>query len=347
MKRLRTFLLFASLFAAFSFDGRSQPVQNVTIQPDCVIVINFTTVGQFSPTAPNTGYNNKTGGCTTWAMQIAVSGFSSASVTLQSAPDNAGVAGTWVTFANGTIISPTPNNVNPIVTSTAGNLWEVGAAAWVRALFSAGSGTGTVTGTLFGCRQPNCSLNGVGGGPGTSVSATIVAPLGSQLAAASVSVALPSDQLPLKVQGNAAAGAPVSGNPQLIAGKDGSGNAQDFATDSAGGMYQWSACDSQAIVTLSGTGYNSVVSGTASQVIRICNVAVTSASGGVPNVNTFSLAFGTCAGSPTEAVNLAGVTGYTDQFFGSLRGASAAAFCVSEAVANGDKIAVTYKKAAF
>lgn len=345
MKRLRSFLFFASLVAACSHDGRAQAVQNVTIQPDCVIVINWTTVGQTSPTG---GFNNKTGGCTTWAMQVANSGFSTVSVTLQSAPDVAGAPGAWVTFAGGTIISPTPNNVNPIVTTSTGNLWEVGPAAWVRALFaSVGTGTGSVTGTLFGCRQPNCSLNGVGGGPGTNVNATIVAPLGSQPAASSVSVALASDQIPLKVQGAAAAGAAVSGNPNLTGGKDSSGNAQDFATDTAGGLYQWSACDSQAIVTLSGTGYNSVVTGTAAQVIRICNIAVTSASGGTPNVNTFSLAFGTCGSSPTEAVNVAGVTGYTDQFFGSLRGAAAAAFCVSESVANGDKVAVTYKKAAF
>jgi hypothetical protein len=293
-KRLRFFLLFAALVAVFSHDGKAQQLQNVTVQPDCVIVINFTTIGQTTPTAPNAGYNNMTGGCTTWTMQIAVSGFGgSPSVQLESAPNNAGVPGSWVTFAGGTIISPSPNNVNPIVTTTTGFLWEVGPAAWVRAHFLTGAtGTGTITGLLLGYRVPTASSNGTSGGLAANV--TIVSPLGP--------TAL-SGSLPIVNQ---------------------------------------STCTSSAEVPLSGTGYTQIIAGSGATSIYVCNIGVTSASGGSPVVNTFSVAFGTCAGSPTEALNLAGVTGYTEQFAGSLIGASGAALCVSETTANRDKVYVTY-----
>ena len=79
-----------------------------------------------------------------------------------------------------------------------------------------------------------------------------------------------------------------------------------------------------------------------STVISLCNLAVTSASGGVPNVNTFTLAFGTCGSSPTEIENISGVTGYTDQFFGSLAGTAGQAFCMKEATANSDKVFASF-----
>lgn len=282
------------LLAALATAAAAQQLQNVTVQPDCVIVINFTTIGQTTPTAPNAGYNNMTGGCTTWTMQIAVSGFGgSPSVQLESAPNNAGVPGTWVTFAGGTIISPSPNNVNPIVTTSTGFLWEVGPAAWVRAEFLTGAtGTGSITGLLLGYRVPAASSNGASGGIAANV--TIVAPLGP--------TAL-SGSLPIVNQ---------------------------------------STCPSHAEVALSGTAYTQIIPASGATSIYVCNIGVTSASAGSPVVNTFSVAFGACGSSPTEALNLAGVTGYTEQFAGSLIGAGGGALCVSESTANSDKVYVTY-----
>ena len=103
-----------------------------------------------------------------------------------------------------------------------------------------------------------------------------------------------------------------------------------------------SPCTSQAEVPLSGTGYTQIVAGSVGKVIYLCNVAWSSASTNVPVVNTFALAFGTCAGSPTQALNLPGITGYTDNFTASLAGASGAALCASESVANSDTVTVTY-----
>jgi hypothetical protein len=61
-------------------------------------------------------------------------------------------------------------------------------------------------------------------------------------------------------------------------------------------------------------------------------------------VNTFTVAFGVCASAPTEALNVAGVTGYTDTFGGTLAGAASAAMCAKESVANSDKVTVTYSQ---
>jgi len=101
-------------------------------------------------------------------------------------------------------------------------------------------------------------------------------------------------------------------------------------------------CTSHKEVTLTGTGYNTLLAGSGTKIISICNIGIASASGGTPNTNTFSLAFGTCAGSPTEAANLPGVTGWTDQFFGTMAGTAGQAACFSEAVGNGDIVWFTY-----
>jgi hypothetical protein len=167
MKRL-TLLLFASVCCMF---GQSSQV--TLPQPDCTIIIGsgstgLTTVNQTVPLSPNAGYNNNSGGCDTWAMSLAVSGFSTVTVALQSAPNVAGVAGSWSTFAGGTIVSPSPNNANPITTSTQAFLWIYGHNPWVRVQLTGATGTGIVTGALFGWRIPSAASTGSGGGGGSS-----------------------------------------------------------------------------------------------------------------------------------------------------------------------------------
>ena len=102
------------------------------------------------------------------------------------------------------------------------------------------------------------------------------------------------------------------------------------------------SCNAQAEVALSGTGYTQIVAGSGSTVIKVCKVLVTSSSSGSPTVNTFTASFGTCSGTPTEVFNAAGITGLDSDFSGSLIGAAGAAFCVKEAVAQADKVTVTY-----
>jgi hypothetical protein len=201
---MRRILLFLC-FAAFAF---AQPATVTLPQPDCQIVINLSTVGQTTPTAPNAGYNNITGGCDTWAMSIAVSGFSSATVALQSAPNVAGVPGTWVTF-NGTPFSPSPSNVNPITTAGQSFVWEYGYNPWVRVALTAATGTGVVNGLAFGWRIPSATSNGTSGESANVNIAEfggVAVALGQALMAASMPVVIASNQsaIPVTVPGNAA-----------------------------------------------------------------------------------------------------------------------------------------------
>ena len=109
-----------------------------------------------------------------------------------------------------------------------------------------------------------------------------------------------------------------------------------------GGGSSTPLCNAQVDVTLSGTGYNTVVAASGSTVIKVCNIVWTSSSGGNPSVNTITVAFGSCGGSPTEAFQLAGVTGYTDSFNATLASAAGGALCVKESVANSDHVSITY-----
>jgi hypothetical protein len=139
--------------------------QTTLPQPDCAFIINnLTTLNQTTPLSPNAGFSNLTQGCDTWAMSVSVTGFSSATVALQSAPNNGGVAGTWTTYAGQTIISASPNNANPITTATQAFVWLNGYNPWVRAQLTAITGTGAVNGTVYGWRIPSASATGTGSG---------------------------------------------------------------------------------------------------------------------------------------------------------------------------------------
>jgi hypothetical protein len=111
-----------------------------------------------------------------------------------------------------------------------------------------------------------------------------------------------------------------------------------------GGLATWSGCGSKVEQALSSTSYTSIVAGSGTKVIHVCNVAYSSAASNVPVVNTFALAFGTCASSPTQILSLPGITGYVDNFYGSLAGAAGAALCASESVAESDNVTVTYSQ---
>jgi hypothetical protein len=81
-------------------------------------------------------------------------------------------------------------------------------------------------------------------------------------------------------------------------------------------------------------------------VIHVCKVIISSATGGSPNVNNFSLVSATittCAGT-TELFALNSVTGMDTDWGGALASAAGKSLCFSESVANGDKITISYVK---
>jgi hypothetical protein len=127
-----------------------QPVQQVLPNPDCQFFFTLTTANQFLPAG--NGFDNRQQGCTTWNMSVNVSGFSGLTVTLQSAANNAGSAGSW--GAGFPIQQNTVSGSNAITSTTGGFWWVQGTNAFVRVQLTGVTGTGIVTGAVLGWRIP-------------------------------------------------------------------------------------------------------------------------------------------------------------------------------------------------
>lgn len=138
--------------------------------PNCVIPINLTTTGTTSPSScgtPNGGANGN--GIASWILVYYVSGFSGVSIVVQSAPDNAGVPGSWGTFA-GTVLTnaqyPGSSGVNPNTAITSAFTGFAGYYPWMRVNLTSITGTGTVKGALYGFYNSTLAKAGSGGGGG-------------------------------------------------------------------------------------------------------------------------------------------------------------------------------------
>lgn len=177
-----------SLVGAVALIAGAAAAQNVT-KPDCIIDVTLTAAGQSAGGVGTCG--NNINGVYEWRFNYKSTGFTALSVEVQSAPDNAGAPGTWVPFA-GTVTGSNPNTATTQASSD-----FVGFYPWVRVFLTSKTGTGTITGQLYGCRQPGCSISG----------ATITA-----------IVAIPN---PLPVDGPDAAGAAPTHPPVLQGGQDG------------------------------------------------------------------------------------------------------------------------------
>lgn len=193
----------AALRVALVLYALSAHAQQIVVsQPDCVIFFSFTASGQTSPLAPNAGFSNLTNGCTTWNFSYANSGFSAVTLAFQSAPNVAGVAGSWTTFAGGTLIS----GINPNTNTTGTFTWIVGYNPWVRVALTAATGSGIVNGAIYGYRIPSAgsssaatadvNLKDVGG---------VAIALGQTTMAASLPVAIASNQSAVPISGTVAA----------------------------------------------------------------------------------------------------------------------------------------------
>jgi hypothetical protein len=253
--------------------------QTVVQQPDCVIAFTFTATGQTSPTAPNNGLDNRTAGCSTWQVWYVNSGFGAVSITLQSAPNNAGAPGTYATGlqVQQTIISGT----NPLTSTNGGFLWVTGNAAWVRILGTL-TGAGVVNGAAYGWRIPNASSNGTAG-PATNV--TIVGPLGQAAMAASIPIVVANNQsnVPITVASPLGQTAMAASIPVTLPNNTTSGCTKTF-------------------VNLAASGNVVLVAGVAAQNIYICDLEFST---GTPE--DFKLTEGTgaaCGGGTADATAL-------------------------------------------
>lgn len=213
MKRL---LLLA---AALALGAGAAAAQNVP-RPDCIIDITLTAAGQSAGGQGTCG--NNINGVFEWRLNYKSIGFTALSLIIQSAPPDATGActtATWVSFA-GTIVS----GVNPNTATTNGSTNVTGFYPCVRVFLTSKTGTGTITGQLYGCRQPGCSVSG-----------------------ASLSVTIPT---PLPVDGPTAAGSPPTTPPVLVGGQDGApGVIRTLKTDANGSLIpaNASSADSDAV----------------------------------------------------------------------------------------------------
>ncbi len=289
--------------------------QIVVSQPDCIIFFHFTASGQTSPLAPNLGFSNLQNGCTTWNVSYANSGFSAITLAFQSAANNAGVAGSWGTFAGGTLLS----GINPNTNTTGAFTWLTGYNPWVRVALTAATGSGNVDGAIFGYRIPSAGATGTGT---QTITGTVTANQGtagsawpvSQSGTWTVQPGNTANTTPwlANVGGTAASGAAPSGNPLYMAGL-GSGL-------TGGALIAPTVCDQSAVITVTGGNTTEIVALTASQSIRVCSFSASiSLAGSAQFVDGTGTNCGTGAGNLTGAYSIAtGVTSSQGSGLGQL-----------------------------
>ncbi len=140
--------------------------------PDCVRNFSFTAVGN------STTFDNRSNFCSSWVVAYVSTGFTGTlALTVQHAPaTTAGVAGTWATFG-GTVVSGS----NPNTSVAQGQTKLEGYYPFMRVNLASLTGTGTVTGRLYGYRYVATKVNpGSAGGGLTEVNTTNIAPGSAQ-----------------------------------------------------------------------------------------------------------------------------------------------------------------------
>jgi hypothetical protein len=242
--------------------------QSAQIQDDCFISFSFTAAGQVTNPLFDTGHNFS--GCVDWQVVYYSTGFSALSLAVESAPDSNGAPGTFVTFA-GTVIT----GVNPNTATTSAQARLYGYFPWNRVHLASVTGSGRVSGILYGCRQPGCSNLPPPAAAGGCVGTVMT---------------------PCVVEGPAATGMPLSGNPVLTGISDGT-NARDILAASAVGDASpatgipaaapsvfngatWDrefTCRNATVIDDSAMGNTQILAAVAAQNIRICKMTLTAA----------------------------------------------------------------------
>ncbi len=313
--------------------------QIVVSQPDCIIFFSFTASGQTSPLSPNAGFSNLQNGCTTWNFSYANSGFSAITLAFQSAPNVAGVPGSWSTFAGGTILA----GVNPNTNVTGAFSWLTGYNPWVRVALTSATGSGIVNGAIYGYRIPSAGATGTGT---QTVTGTVTANQGTAGSAWPVSQSgtwtvqpgntanttawkVDNSAVNQPVVGTAAVGSAPSGNPVYLAGL-GSGI-------TGGALIAPTICDQSAVITVSAAATTEIVPLTAARTVYVCSFSVSiSLAGSAQFVDGTGTNCGTGAGNLTGAYAIA--TGNTSTQGAGLgmifKTRSARALCLSAVTGN-------------
>jgi hypothetical protein len=124
------------------------PVNVERIAPDCSI---YFTLSHANPSS--VVYDNRQAACTTWTITYLSDTFAALSLQVNAAPDNVGVPGAFAIFP-GVVV----NGINPNVAVTQAATTLFGYMPWMRVDLTVGAVAGTVTGRLYGYRQPSVTL---------------------------------------------------------------------------------------------------------------------------------------------------------------------------------------------
>jgi hypothetical protein len=159
MNTRTAFVLLALLLAPCLL--HAQATGNTTLQPDIIVPFTLTAAGNFpAANVTNGPGDNRTKGVAAWTLRYQNTGMTAVTVTLQSGCSTSTTV-TYGSFA-GTIST---GYVNGIVSDTGGSLQATNGTAcisWVRVNVAA-TGTGTLTGVLYGFRNSSAAVNGGGG----------------------------------------------------------------------------------------------------------------------------------------------------------------------------------------
>jgi len=121
------------------------------IAQDCTINFRFTAAGS------STNFDNRTKGCITWTAAYTSTGFSVLSLTVQGAPDASGSPGAF-----GTVTAASGSNPNTAITQASTTFSTY--FPWMRLNLAGLTGSGSVTGTLYGWRTGAQAGSTSGGG---------------------------------------------------------------------------------------------------------------------------------------------------------------------------------------
>jgi hypothetical protein len=155
-------LTFLPFLCALNTPLKAQQQSNVVVQPDCIASFVLSGVGTQQ-------INNLAAGCVNWSMSYSSTGFSALNIVVQTAPDaGGGVPGSWSTFT-----AVTGSNPSTVTTSTVSTYGGTTYFPFVRVDVTSVTGTGKITGTLYGYKN-SAGGSGGGGGPSSDVVITNV-----------------------------------------------------------------------------------------------------------------------------------------------------------------------------
>ena len=155
---------------------------------DCSIAFRFTAAGNSAQ------LDNRQRGCVYWTVTYNSTGFTTLSLTAQTAPDSSGSPGAWSTFT-------ATSGANPNTAITQNSSTFTGYFPWFRLNLAGLTGSGVINGMFYGFRNP---------------------PPGGSTISGNVSVVGPD-----------APGSPSTANPVQVAGNDGT-DVRAIKTDTGG-----------------------------------------------------------------------------------------------------------------